>query len=57
MIASAIAYFVTALFFTIGIFAFYRVGSDKAPADKENAYLLVGAVHGLGLRLAGRHLI
>lgn len=44
MIANAIAFFLTAIFFTIAIYGFYQVGQKKVNEEEEGGYLLVGFV-------------
>ena len=41
MVATAIAYFLSALFFLIGCYGFYQVGSDVIEASKEPASIIV----------------
>lgn len=41
MVANAIAYLMTAIFLSIGLFGFYQFASDKVPAEKEGPVVLV----------------
>lgn len=41
MIANAIAFFLTAIFFASGIYGFYRIGQQKVPKVDEGKYLVV----------------
>lgn len=41
MVANAIAYFLAALFFAIGVFGLYRIGNDEEPKGKTGLYITV----------------
>lgn len=44
MIASSIAYFLTAVFFGIGIHCLIRVGLDRVPVAKEGTHILAAFI-------------
>ncbi|WP_187967877.1 hypothetical protein [Aquibium microcysteis] len=44
MIANAIAYFLAALFFGIGIHGLARVGLDRVPVEKEGTHILTAFI-------------
>lgn len=41
MVANAIAFFLTAIFFASGIYGFYCIGQKQVPEDDEGKYLVV----------------
>lgn len=44
MVANAIAYLITAILLTIGIFGICLFAADKVPAEKESPVLVVSCV-------------
>jgi len=48
MVASGIAYFLTALFAAVGLRGFYRIGRDLIPASEENRLCFLSIAY-LGL--------